>query len=177
MNGALWLPNSDKCWEPLVIVFLYSISAKRGNSHSTNLSYRSPTFSINRCFRACTRAASHGFKTRLSRNLISAGVKPSFSARNIHSSPPKGKKTQKYWVLAITSFKSLEFESSSRNLNDYLSLQCGHASEYYVSERMMTIALVLFSMQSISLEGLNSFYKEFRGETERKSVTAHVAAA
>ena len=42
---------------------------------------------------------------------------------------------------------------------------------------MITIALVLFSIQSISLEGLNSFYKEFRGETERKSVTAHVAAA
>ena len=131
---------------------LYSISAKRGNSHSTNLSYRSPTFSINRCFRARTRAASHGFKTRLSRNLISAGVKPSFSARDIHSSPPKGKKKQKYWVLAITYFKSLEFESSSRNLNDYLSLQCGHASEYYVSERMITIALVLFSIQSIFLE-------------------------
>ena len=35
---------------------------------------------------------SQVFKTRLSRNLISAGVKPSFSARDIHSSPPKGKK-------------------------------------------------------------------------------------
>ena len=62
------------------------------------------------------------------------------------------KKKQKYWVLAITYFKSLEFESSSRNLNDYLSLQCGHASEYYVGERMITIALVLFSIQSIFLE-------------------------
>ena len=39
--------------------------------------------------------------------------------------------------------------------NRSASLQCDHASEYYVSGIMITIALVLFSVQPISVEGLN----------------------
>ena len=101
-------------------MFLYSKSAKHGNSQSTNLSYKSPTFCINPCFRACSSTASHGFKTRPSRNLISAGAKPSLSARNIHLSPPKSKNAKILSPGNNIFFHSLDLESSSKNLNDYL---------------------------------------------------------
>ena len=60
-----------------------------GKSHSTSLSYNSPTLRIKTCLRAWANAASQGFSTRLSRKRISAGLKPSRSASNCHSFPPE----------------------------------------------------------------------------------------
>ena len=67
------------------------------------------------------------------------------------------KKKQKYWVLAITLLCSA-------------SLECNHASEYYVSRRIITIVYVLFSIQPIFVEGFILFHMEFRGDRPNESL-------
>ena len=62
-------------------------SAITGKPHSHNKSYKSPTI-MWRFLAMKVRAASSGFRVRLSRKRTSCGVRPSASATNFHSSPP-----------------------------------------------------------------------------------------
>ena len=72
-------------------------SAITGHPHSLNTSYRSPTV-IQRCLAIKARAASNGFRVRLSRKRISGGVKPRASATTFHSSPPVTKKNINVYI-------------------------------------------------------------------------------
>lgn len=80
--------KTQKCRQQRLCVCLYNKSAHVGKSHSTSLSYSSPTLRIKPCFRAWANAASQGFISRLSRKRISAWLKPTRSAKYFHSFPP-----------------------------------------------------------------------------------------
>ena len=68
----------------------------------------------------------HGFKVRLSRKRILAGLKPNFSARIFHSSPPKTKsskvsytKVENYGAFYSTKFR--KFRSGGQWYGNFLT--------------------------------------------------------
>ncbi len=116
----------------------YSMSATTGNSQSTKQSYNSPTQVMYRWFRLKTRATSNGFTTRLSRNRISAVVRPRPSATGFHSSPPKTR-TKSFFVCFCFVYQLI--------INSY----CISKPKFHTSMYTVIFFVVLYCTKYVSL--------------------------